>query len=90
MVTRTVTAHERRSFDELVAVWRQKHPELDISAEAVVEHPAAALVEASKEAQLLVVGTRGRGAVAGMVLGSVSQHLLRHSACTVAVAHSTP
>jgi len=89
MVTRTVTAPERRSFDELVAVWRQKRPELDISAEAVVAHPAAALVEASKEAQLLVVGTRGHGVVAGMVLGSVGQHLLRHSACTVAVAHGT-
>jgi nucleotide-binding universal stress UspA family protein len=87
MVTRAVTEQERRPFDELVAGWQEKHPELHISAEAVVAHPAAALVEASKEAQLLVVGTRGRGAVRGMLLGSVSQHLLRHSACTVAVVH---
>jgi nucleotide-binding universal stress UspA family protein len=87
MVTRVVTEQERRPFDELVADWQEKHPELDISAEAVVEHPAAALVEASKGAQLLVVGTRSRGAVRGMVLGSVSQHLLRHAACTVVVAH---
>ncbi|MFD0525866.1 universal stress protein [Paractinoplanes durhamensis] len=57
-------------------------------AEAVTEHPAAALAAASTTAQLLVVGTRGRGAVRGMLLGSVSQHALRHSACTVAVAHS--
>ncbi|MBM2620628.1 universal stress protein [Actinoplanes sp. LDG1-06] len=87
MVARAVTGQERRPFDELVADWRRKHPELSITAEAVVEHPAAALVEASRDAQLLVVGTRGRGAVRGMVLGSVSQHLLRHAACTVAVAH---
>lgn len=89
MVTRAVTEPERQPFDELVAGWRDKHPELKIFAEAVVAHPAAALVEASKDAQLLVVGTRGRGAVRGMVLGSVSQHLLRHSVCTVAVAHGT-
>nr|WP_221380734.1 universal stress protein [Actinoplanes polyasparticus] len=87
IVTRTVTEEERRPFDEVVAGWRDKHPELRITAEAVVEHPAAALLEASKDAQLLVVGTRGRGTVRGMLLGSVSQHLLRHSACTVAVVH---
>jgi nucleotide-binding universal stress UspA family protein len=37
--------------------------------------------------QLLVIGTRGRGAFQDMLLGSVSQHLLRNSACTVAVVH---
>jgi len=87
MTTRSVTAEERRSFDELIAVWRDKFPEVQISAEAVVEHPAAALMLASTTAQLLVVGTRGRAAFRGMVLGSVSQHLLRNSACTVAVVH---
>ncbi|GAA3337457.1 universal stress protein [Amorphoplanes nipponensis] len=87
MVTRSVTAAERRPLDELVAGWREKHPDLDISVEALVEHPAAALTEASTDAQLLVVGSRGRGAVRGMLLGSVSQHLLRHAACTVAVVH---
>jgi nucleotide-binding universal stress UspA family protein len=85
MATRTVTAEERRPLDDLVATWRDKHPDLQITAEAVVDHPAAALALASTTAQLLVVGTRGRGAVRGMLLGSVSQHLLHHSACTVAV-----
>ncbi|HET6481571.1 MAG TPA: universal stress protein [Actinoplanes sp.] len=87
MVSGVVTERERQPFEELVDSWRQKHPELGITAEAVVEHPAAALVAASEEAQLLVVGTRGHGAVIGMLLGSVSQHVLRHSACTVVVAH---
>jgi nucleotide-binding universal stress UspA family protein len=89
LVTRTVTAEERRAFDELVAGWRQKYPELTISAEAVVDHPARALEIASHTAQLLVVGSRGRGSVRGMLLGSVSQHLLRHATCTVAVVHYT-
>ena len=87
MVTRTVAPAERQTFDELVAGWRDRCPEVEISAEAVVEHPAAALALASTTAQLLVVGTRGHGALPGMLLGSVSQHLLRHSACTVAVVH---
>jgi nucleotide-binding universal stress UspA family protein len=87
MATRTVTADERQPFDELMAGWQQKYPQLRISAEAVVEHPASALTGASSTAQLLVVGTRGRGAVRGMLLGSVSQHVLRNAVCTVAVVH---
>jgi nucleotide-binding universal stress UspA family protein len=90
LVTRTVTADERRPLDELVAGWRDKYPQLEISAEAVVDHPAGALALASTTAQLLVVGTRGRGAISGMLLGSVSQHLLHHSACTVAVVREMP
>ena len=87
MITHTVTEQERQPFDDLLQGWREKSPGLEISAEAVVEHPAAALVLASTTAQLLVVGTRGHGAVGGFLLGSVSQHLLRYSACSVAVIH---
>ena len=90
MVTRTVTAEERRPLDDLVAGWRAKYPELEITAEAVVDHPANALALASTTAQLLVLGSRGRGAFRGMLLGSVSQHLLHHSAWTVAVVRQLP
>jgi nucleotide-binding universal stress UspA family protein len=86
-VARTVTDEQRRPFDELVTLWRHKYPDLTLSALAVAEHPAAALTRASADAQLLVVGSRGRGALAGMLLGSVSQNLLHHAACTVAVVH---
>jgi nucleotide-binding universal stress UspA family protein len=87
IVTRTITSTERQPFDDLVASWREKYPQVEISAEAVLDHPAGALAHASGTAQLLVVGTRGRGALRGMLLGSVSQHVLRQSACTVAVVH---
>ena len=53
---------------------------------AVAEGPAAqVLMTAAEGAELLVVGSRGRGGFAGMVLGSVSQHCVQHPPCAVAV-----
>jgi nucleotide-binding universal stress UspA family protein len=72
----------------LIAACRLDHPDLEISAETVVGHPAAALVRAATSAQLVVIGTRGRSAVRGMLLGSVSQRLLRDSACPVAIVRT--
>jgi nucleotide-binding universal stress UspA family protein len=73
---------------DLVAACRLDHPDLEISAETVAGRSAAALVRAAADAQLVAVGSRGRSALRGMLLGSVSQRLLRDSACPVAVVHS--
>ncbi len=51
----------------------------------VCGHPAAALLTAAKGADLLVVGSRGHGGFAGMLLGSVSTHLVAHAPCPVVV-----
>ncbi|MFC4950747.1 universal stress protein [Pseudonocardia sp. GCM10023141] len=51
---------------------------------------ARELVELSTEAQLVVVGTRGHGAVSGIFLGSISHALLHHSSCPVAVVRPDP
>ncbi|GIF17121.1 universal stress protein [Actinoplanes teichomyceticus] len=74
-------------FGELVAAVRAGFPGLDIEAETVRDDPAGALVTAGDTAQLLVVGARGHGAVRGLLLGTVSRHLLRHAGCPVAIVH---
>lgn len=48
-------------------------------------HPAEAVVAASGDARLVVLGSRGHGGFAGMLLGSVSQHVVAHALCPVLV-----
>lgn len=70
---------------EAVAGWQEKFPDVAVSTAVLDSHPTAGLVGASGDAQLLVVGTRGRHALAGTLLGSVSQGVLHHATCPVAV-----
>lgn len=80
------TRAERRRLDERVGDWMQKYPEVTAHREVVPGAAGSVLTHASEHASLLVVGSRGRGAMGGMVLGSVSQHVLHHASCTVAIA----
>ncbi|MEV4602963.1 universal stress protein [Amycolatopsis sp. NPDC049253] len=78
-------AGERRLVDEQLAPWREKFPELRVDVVVAHGRPARTLLERSAGAQLVVVGSRGRGGFTGMLLGSTSHALLVHSACPVAV-----
>jgi nucleotide-binding universal stress UspA family protein len=60
-------------------------PAEDVRTRTVMGHPAQVLAEAAVGAQLLVVGSRGHGTFAGMLLGSVSQHCVQHAPCPVVV-----
>jgi nucleotide-binding universal stress UspA family protein len=79
--------HTRRLNDGL-ATWREKYPEVEVVAEVVHGRPVRILAGVSARADLLVVGTRGRGGFAGLVLGSVSHGLLHHAHCPLAVVPS--
>jgi nucleotide-binding universal stress UspA family protein len=63
-----------------------KDPVVDIRTSVEEgKNPSKVLIERSKEADLVVVGSRGHGGFAGMLLGSVSQHLVAHAECPVVV-----
>ncbi|WBB69612.1 universal stress protein [Micromonospora sp. WMMD812] len=71
-----------------VAAARGSHPGLTVAGRTVrADSAGQALVEASGQAVLVVVGTRGRGGFTGLLLGSVSQALVQHAHCPVLVAH---
>ena len=52
-------------------------------------HSVRVLLDAAAEAELLVVGSRGHGGFTGMLLGSVSEHVVAHAPCAVVVIRTT-
>lgn len=63
----------------------EKYPNVQVSYAPVHAAPLRSLIDVSREALMLVVGTRGRGGLAGMLLGSVSEQCVRHASCAVLV-----
>ncbi|MGW3268243.1 universal stress protein [Streptomyces sp. NPDC001056] len=61
------------------------HPTVQVSTVVRYGAPAGVLIEASRDAVLLVVGSRGLGGFRGLLLGSVAQHCVQHAACPVLV-----
>jgi len=78
-------ADARALLDDVLETVRENHPGLVVRLVVVRRHPAPALVEASRGADLLVVGSRGHGEFTGMLLGSVSEHCVTNAHCPVLV-----
>ncbi|MEU0216690.1 universal stress protein [Streptomyces sp. NPDC006265] len=76
---------EERLLAEAVAGRQERYPGVAVDHRVVHGGTREALIEASRSAQLVVVGARGRGGFAGLLLGSVSQALLHHAHSPVAV-----
>ncbi|NMO57265.1 universal stress protein [Actinoplanes sp. TBRC 11911] len=79
-------AEESARLDEQLAPWRDKNPDVPVGILLTHENPAATLVAASADAQLVVVGTRGRGVLSGTLIGSTGLHLLHHAHSPVYIA----
>ncbi|GAA0209430.1 hypothetical protein GCM10008944_29330 [Cytobacillus oceanisediminis] len=64
---------------------RAAHPDVPVTLEAVHGPADDTLLEASRGASMVVIGPRGLGGFAGLLLGSVSDRLVRHASCPVLV-----
>lgn len=75
-------------FAHAMALREKEHPDVTVLRQIPAGSPRAALLAAAADAQLLVVGARGRGGLRGMRLGSVAHAVLQHAQCPVGVVHS--
>jgi nucleotide-binding universal stress UspA family protein len=66
-----------------------RYPQLSVEYRVAMGGPAKTLLEVSRGSRMLVVGSRGRGGLAGMLLGSVSEQCVRHADCPVLVVRLT-
>lgn len=82
-----VEPEEELVLAESMASWSAKYPDVEVEQTVVRGHPVHALVTKAATAALLVVGSRGRGSLRGLLLGSVSHGVLHHASGPVAIVH---
>ncbi|OZE34608.1 MULTISPECIES: universal stress protein [unclassified Rhodococcus (in: high G+C Gram-positive bacteria)] len=84
-----IEREQRMLLSECLAGWSEKYP--DVSVEHIVQqgNPAHLLIDLSKRAGLVVVGSHGRGVVARALFGSTSSNLTRHARCPVMICRDT-
>ena len=76
---------ESEALSRLLVDDRARYPDVPVEQVVVRDGPAHVLLEHARTAQLVVVGSRGRGGFRGLLLGSTSQAMIHHAACPVVV-----
>ena len=94
MVLTEADAQEEHSvLAEQLAGWREKYPEVGVDRRVVRGHPVRCLLDVERYAtssvqpRMIVVGSRGRGGLTGLLLGSTAQALIARAACPVVIVH---
>lgn len=83
--TEHLAQQARAETDEVGAAWGRRFPDVTVDSRTVLGDPVQTLVAMSADAEMVVVGTHGRGEVSGLLFGSVSQGLLHRSQAPVMV-----
>lgn len=80
-----IEQHERAVLAERLAGWQQHYPDISVQRVVVRDRPVRYLMQEGTRAQLIVVGSHGRGGFQGMLLGSTSHALLHTAPCPLLV-----
>lgn len=80
-----VEREQKDLLEERLSSFVERHPSVDVKKLITRDRPVRALVDAAEGAQLLVVGSHGRGGFRGMLLGSMSRALLQSAPCPMMV-----